>query len=197
MNFSERETEISAAPALVGRRRMNHESVSILVVEDEDFVREVTCEVLRAADYSVVRARTAPEAIKLFSESAERPNLMIADIVLPGRSGRLLASDLRAMSPELKIIFISGYPENRVHNRTAADPYIFYLPKPFSADMLLQKVRATLCVTVPQRDVHEVSANLNKETLSSAPNESRLKIGETTTRQARKSATTSRRTSSV
>ncbi len=116
----------------------------ILVVEDEDFVREVTCEVLLSAGYRVLRARTAPEAVRLFPRNGEKLQLLLTDVVLPGRSGRALAQELGAISPGMKTIFISGYPENEIVEQDMKAPGAFYLPKPFSVEMLLDRVRMAL-----------------------------------------------------
>ena len=83
---------------------------TILLVEDESFLREVTCEILESAGYRVLKARTAAEAISAFDEYKTIVRLLLTDVVLPGQNGRDLATDLRSVSPKLKIIFTSGYP---------------------------------------------------------------------------------------
>jgi CheY-like chemotaxis protein len=128
---------IAEKPAELGRD-------TILVVEDEDFVREVTCEVLLSAGYLVLRARTASEAAGLFTRNGEKLQLLLTDVVLPGRSGQALAQELRAIAPRLKTIFISGYPKNEISQQGLNDPGTFYLPKPFSAQMLLEAVETAL-----------------------------------------------------
>jgi CheY-like chemotaxis protein len=82
---------------------------TILLVEDESFLREVTCEILESAGYRVLKARTAAEAISAFDEYKTIVRLLLTDVVLPGQNGRDLATDLRSVSPKLKIIFTSGY----------------------------------------------------------------------------------------
>jgi len=136
--------EISPEPCLITGKQEEFAHGAILVVEDEDFVREVTCEVLLSAGYLVLRARTAAEAVRLFPRNGETLQLLLTDVVLPGRSGHLLAQDLRAISPGLKIIFISGYPENEITKLGLHAPGMSYLPKPFSVEMLLKKIRAAL-----------------------------------------------------
>ncbi len=70
--------------------------------------------------------------------------LLMTDVVLPGLNGRDLANDLRSICPDLRIIFISGYPENVVTRRGIHEEGMFYLPKPFSLQSLTQKVRLVL-----------------------------------------------------
>jgi len=114
---------------------------SVLVVEDESFVREVTAEILRAAGYEVLKAQNAAEAITIFRQNHDHIALLVLDVVLPGRNGRDLARDLTRDQPELRTIFISGYPENAITRDAAIRGKAFYLPKPFSVDSLMRKVR--------------------------------------------------------
>lgn len=144
MNNIRLEQEISPALGRVAEEQLDRAHGTVLVVEDEDFVREVTCEVLLSAGYLVLRARTAVEATRLFLRNGETPQLLLTDVVLPGRSGHALAQDLRAISPGLKTIFISGYPENEITKQGLREPGMFYLPKPLSVEMLLERVKAVL-----------------------------------------------------
>jgi two-component system, cell cycle sensor histidine kinase and response regulator CckA len=117
---------------------------SILVVEDETFVREVTAEILKAAGYHVLKARNAVEAIRVFDERKDDIALLVADVVLPGRNGRDMAQELMHDHPTLKTIFISGYPDNPACRNHDLLHKTIYLPKPFSVDSLMQKVREVL-----------------------------------------------------
>ena len=109
-------------------------------MEDESFLREVTCEILESAGYRVLKTDTAAEAISAFDEYKTIVRLLLTDVVLPGQNGRDLATDLRCVCPKLRIIFVSGYPENVVTRHPQEDG-MFYLPKPFSAQSLTRKVR--------------------------------------------------------
>jgi CheY-like chemotaxis protein len=80
----------------------------ILLVEDEPLVRKVTCEVLQSAGYRVLKAKNSAEAIRIFSQHREEIDLLLTDVVMPGRSGRELAHELRAVCSDLKTIFTSG-----------------------------------------------------------------------------------------
>jgi PleD family two-component response regulator len=80
----------------------------ILLVEDEGFVREVTCKVLESAGYKVLSTCNAAEAKRKFRGCAQGVELLLTDVVLPGRDGLALAKDLRAIRPALKTIFMSG-----------------------------------------------------------------------------------------
>lgn len=117
---------------------------SILVVEDEGFVRDVTGEILEVAGYHVMKARNAAEAMTIFRQAEEKVLLLVTDVVLPGKSGRVLARELTALSPGLKILFISGYPDNVLTRDSSPDSKSSYLPKPFSVESLIRKVREAL-----------------------------------------------------
>ncbi len=117
---------------------------TILLVEDETFLREVTSEILESAGYRVLKTRNAAEALSVFGECKAIVRLLLTDVVLPGQNGRDLANDLRSVSPKLKIIFISGYPENVVTRHGIQADGMFYLPKPFSLQSLTRKVKQVL-----------------------------------------------------
>jgi len=117
--------------------------VNILLVEDERFVREVAAEILQAAGYRVLKARNATEAIKVFRRAQETIDLLLTDVVLPGKNGCSLSDELEVECPGLRTIFVSGYPENAVNLR-GKTMRAFYLAKPFSVDSLIQTVRQAL-----------------------------------------------------
>jgi CheY-like chemotaxis protein len=113
---------------------------TILLVEDESFVREVTREVLQSAGYQVLTARNAVEASDIFRQRDSEIDLLLTDVILPGDSGRLLSTRLRQRNPGLKILFITGY----VEQMAAADTSENCLAKPFSTEVLLRRVRGML-----------------------------------------------------
>jgi CheY-like chemotaxis protein len=123
---------------------------TILLVEDESFLREVACEILESAGYRVLKARNATEAITAFHQYKAIVKLLLTDVVLPGQNGRDLAHQLRLVRPDLKTIFISGYPENVVTRSGLSEDGMFYLPKPFSLQSLTRKVSQVLAQDVEQ-----------------------------------------------
>lgn len=118
-------------------------SETILLVEDETFVRRVAAEVLESAGYRVVIASTATEALQACRACSEPVDLLIADVVLPGMSGRALATHVETLHSRARILLMSGYPEQLVLCELSAMNRK-YLAKPFSAQSLLTKVRETL-----------------------------------------------------
>ncbi len=114
---------------------------TILFVEDEAFVREVTCEVLRSAGYRVLTAKNAVEAASIYDRRRGGVELLLTDVILPGENGRALAGRLRRENPELKVLLVTGYAEQMGVREAKREEC---LAKPFSAEMLLQTVRQLL-----------------------------------------------------
>lgn len=114
------------------------ESRTILLVEDETFVREVASEVLRAEGYRVLTAKDAAEAMQIF-ESEFDIDLLLTDVVLPGETGRVLAAKLRRANPWLPVLLATGYGE-----QMAGEASEECLAKPFSSEALLGRVRQLL-----------------------------------------------------
>jgi two-component system, cell cycle sensor histidine kinase and response regulator CckA len=112
---------------------------TILVVEDEAFVRNVTSEILRAAGYFVLTARGAAEALTMFGEQRRQVDLLLTDVILPGESGRSLAKKLRLQSPALRVLFVTGYVDQMEVTEQAE-----FLAKPFSTEVLLRTIRELL-----------------------------------------------------
>jgi two-component system cell cycle sensor histidine kinase/response regulator CckA len=114
---------------------------TILLVEDEAFVREVTCEVLQAAGYRVLTAKNAAEAMRLYDQRSDEVDLLLTDVVLPGETGLTLGCRLRRENPNLRILLVTGYVEQMGWRETKAEEC---LPKPFSTEALLLRVRQVL-----------------------------------------------------
>lgn len=116
---------------------------TILVVEDEPFVREATCAILECAGFCVLPASGARDAMRLF-EGCNRPiDLVMTDMVLPGCTGQELAADLLKRCPLLKILITSGHETAEYANE---DPSrcAYFLPKPYSRRGLVEKVARIL-----------------------------------------------------
>ncbi|HYM74772.1 MAG TPA: response regulator [Candidatus Dormibacteraeota bacterium] len=115
--------------------------VTILFVEDEAFVREVTREILESEGYRVLTAGSAAEAQRIYNERGTEVDLLLTDVILPGESGRVLAARVRRENAALKVLYVTGYPEQMVMRATENEDC---LAKPFSADALLDRVRQLL-----------------------------------------------------
>ncbi|MCU0623157.1 MAG: PAS domain S-box protein [Gemmatimonadaceae bacterium] len=112
----------------------------LLLVEDDDAVREFGERTLREAGYAVTASRSGIEAL-LAMRTAPAPHLLVTDVVMPGMSGRDLAERLRERWPSLPVAYVSGYPQDRLRT---ADGELPFLPKPYSRQQLLELVEACL-----------------------------------------------------
>jgi two-component system, cell cycle sensor histidine kinase and response regulator CckA len=117
------------------------DAATILFVEDEAFVRDVTSEVLRLAGYRVLTAKNAAEAACIYDAHRGKVDCLLTDVVLPGESGRALSRRLRWENPELKILLVSGYAEQLGLLEAEAEEF---LAKPFSTEVLLRRVKQLL-----------------------------------------------------
>jgi PAS domain S-box-containing protein len=116
---------------------------SVLVVEDEDRVRNFSIEALRDLGYRVVDAASGPDALALIDQG-ERPSLLFTDVVMPEMTGPELAGAARERIPALRILYTSGYTGNAVLADTPAEIAARLLPKPFNLRQLGERVRAAL-----------------------------------------------------
>ena len=130
------EAAVPSRPTLGGRE-------TILVAEDEPAVRVFVERVLSRAGYRVIAAANGPEALAMAS-TLPHLDLLFTDMVMPGMSGRELASRLAATQPRARTLFASGYSDDAVHYGVGEDGRSPYLAKPFTANGLLTRVREVL-----------------------------------------------------
>ena len=116
---------------------------TILLVEDEGFVRKVTAEVLESAGYKLVIAPTGADALDVCRKSSQHVDLLLADIVMPEMSGRELANEFEALCPQARVLLMSGYARQLAWCQLSSYGRA-YLAKPFSVRVLLSKVREAL-----------------------------------------------------
>ena len=117
---------------------------TLLVVEDEESVRNLTVRMLKQLGYSVLVAASGIEAIEISGSFARRISLLVTDVVMPNMSGRQLADELKLTRPEMRVLYLSGYTEDAVIHHGVLDSGVEFLAKPFSREMLAKKVREIL-----------------------------------------------------
>ena len=123
-------------------------SQTILIVEDDPALLQVTHRSLEEVGYAILEARSSKEAIDI-SESHTGPiHLMVTDVVLPGMSGVKLAAYLSAQRPEMKVLYVSGYTNDTVFHHGVLEPGLAFLQKPFSARTLARRVGEVLAITL-------------------------------------------------
>jgi len=136
---SEDEERAAATPATEGRG-----NETVLLVEDEELVRELVYEMLTARGYRVLQAEDGARAIAVANAHAGRIHALVTDVVMPGASGPEVAATLVAANPKLRVLFTSGYAEDAIASHGELTPGAIFLSKPFSAADLASKLRELL-----------------------------------------------------
>jgi len=132
---------ISSIPPSIGGVKG---SETILLVEDDEQVRGVACSILRRQGYRVLEASNGGEALMACEQHPSPIHLLLTDVVLPRMSGRQLADRLLALRPEMKLLFMSGYTDEAIHQGAVLDSGATCLQKPLTPDMLSRTVREVL-----------------------------------------------------
>jgi two-component system cell cycle sensor histidine kinase/response regulator CckA len=126
-------------------------SETILLVEDEEQVRTLARRVLERAGFVVVEAGDAEAAVQLANRHPGTIHLLLADMLLPGLSGRELAAQLAIHRPAIKVLYVSGTADDAIGRHQVLAPGIEFLQKPFALDQLVRKVRKVLDAPEPKR----------------------------------------------
>ena len=116
---------------------------TILIVEDDDGVRQYASEILRDLNYQVIEAKDSATALRLL-DADKKFDLLLTDVVLPGKNGRELANEVERRRPGTKIIFMTGYSRNAIVHHGRLDPGIELIPKPLTERVLARKIRQVL-----------------------------------------------------
>jgi len=119
-------------------------SETVLLVEDETSVRGLAKRVLEDCGYRVIEARDAKEALEAAVRHQGEIDLLLTDVVLPGMNGGEVAEQLKEGRPDLKVIFMSGYPDDVVLHQIGTREGFHFIEKPFTPEDLARKVRAVL-----------------------------------------------------
>ncbi|HWQ56274.1 MAG TPA: response regulator [Bryobacteraceae bacterium] len=131
--------EIQAIAAKCASLKGQPGAETILVVEDEPATLKISRILLESWGYHVLEAHSPDEAIGVFEANRDAIRLMLTDVVMPGMSGPELGDLLRGAKPELKILYMSGYPHDELVRR-----HVAFLPKPFNPAGLARKIREEL-----------------------------------------------------
>jgi CheY-like chemotaxis protein len=121
-----------------------HGHETVLLVEDESAILEITTRMLSRLGYTVVAAASPGEAIRLAQEHQGRIDLLMTDVVMPEMNGRELAGNLLSNYPNLKILFMSGYTANVIAHHGVLDEGVHFIQKPFSKNDFGRKLREAL-----------------------------------------------------
>ena len=121
-------------PMQVQPMKASHKGKRILLVDDDQAIRDVTQAVLAPQGFLVIQAQSGPEAISTFEQHGRQFDLLLADIVMAGMSGPMLAQHLRSLCPDLPVIFISGIVTASNFQDVMGG---WFLRKPYTADLLV------------------------------------------------------------
>jgi PAS domain S-box-containing protein len=117
---------------------------TVLLVEDDEFVREIAVLILERLGYNVLQACDGAGALALAREIKDFIHILLTDVVMPGMNGRQLAEQLVCIHPETKILFTSGYTENTIVHHGIIDHGINFIGKPYLPEALARKLRQIL-----------------------------------------------------
>ena len=117
---------------------------TILLVEDDPAILDVTTLILQKQGYSVLAASTPGKAINLAAEHLDEIHLLMTDVIMPEMNGRDLARNLSSNYPQLKCLFMSGYTANVIAPHGVLEEGVYFIQKPFTLQLLAAKVREVL-----------------------------------------------------
>jgi len=125
---------------------------TILLVEDDPQLRQLSSSVLSHCGYKVLTASGPEEGVAICKENHRDIRLLVTDVVMPRMNGRQLAEQIAQVSPNVKVLYISGYTSNAIVHYGVLDPGLWFLPKPFTLSALVAKVREVLDAKGPPGD---------------------------------------------
>ncbi|MCX8038515.1 MAG: PAS domain S-box protein [Candidatus Sumerlaeia bacterium] len=132
------EPEVAVAPEVL------HGTETVLIVEDEETILNLGRTILEHYGYTVLTARRPTDALALAREHAGEIHLLITDVVMPQMNGRELREKIEAIRPQIKTLFMSGYTANAIAHHGVLDEDVEFLQKPFTVQMMAEKVRTVL-----------------------------------------------------
>ena len=138
--------EEEASPSVKDDRpqEMRGGSEIVLLVEDEDIVRNLCIRILERLGYNVLQARNGAEAIALAQGYGDRIDLLLTDVVMPGMNGAELARQLVLHNPRMKVLFTSGYTDDAIVRHGILEEGVSFIGKPYTPSALAKKVRGVL-----------------------------------------------------
>jgi two-component system, cell cycle sensor histidine kinase and response regulator CckA len=142
--FPRVEEEVDSRPAAEPEPFLTKGWETILLVEDEAGLREMTGELLKKEGYTVLEAADGPSAVKLSAEYETPIHVLLTDLVLPGLNGREVANRISKMHPSIKVLYMSGYTGRLVATQGLLDPKAALLTKPFTRVAILRRLRSIL-----------------------------------------------------
>jgi CheY-like chemotaxis protein len=119
-------------------------SETVLVVEDDESLRDVTVALLESAGYKVLQAASAESAVVLGQDLTRSIDLLLTDVLMPGMGGVELSTHLRTLRPDLRVLLMSGYAGDLIARYGAIEPETALMEKPFTRHDLLSRIQTVL-----------------------------------------------------
>ena len=116
----------------------------ILLVEDEDALRELGVCILTESGYTVLVARNGREGVEVATKNGDRIDLIVTDVIMPVLGGKDMINEIQPILPQVPVMFMSGYTDDALAEHGVLEPGIFFIEKPFSPARLTYKVREIL-----------------------------------------------------
>ena len=123
---------------------------TLLVVDDEEMVRRLAVRMLVTLGYRALEARDGHEAVRVLQRDAQRIDGVLTDVAMPGLGGRQLGETIVRCWPQIRVLYMSGFPAKRVVLERAIDPTDPFIQKPFTEEQLGRKVRELLAGPIEQ-----------------------------------------------
>jgi DNA-binding NtrC family response regulator len=123
---------------------------TVLVVDDEEMVRRLAARMLLQLGYRVAEAREAHEALKWLQRPTSEITAVLTDLAMPGIGGRRLGETIAECWPQVRVLYMSGFPAKRMMSEGALDPSQPFIQKPFTEEQLGRKMRELLAPPIEQ-----------------------------------------------
>jgi two-component system cell cycle sensor histidine kinase/response regulator CckA len=117
---------------------------TVLVVEDEEVVKQLLQKTLERAGYRVITAGDGQDAVEKFKEQRDGISLVLSDVIMPKKNGKEILEEIRTLNPGMKFVFISGYTADIIHGKGILEKDVDFITKPFLKADLLRKLREVL-----------------------------------------------------
>ena len=141
--FFPRSAEV-CAPESISRQEIVRSSAIVLLVEDDDAVRQLTAEMLKVMGYTVLLAETPKAALTICEKSDTCIDIILTDVIMPGMSGKEMQEKINAIRPWVKVLFMSGYTSDIIAQRGVLAEGTHFIQKPFNMNTLNAKIQETL-----------------------------------------------------
>jgi PAS domain S-box-containing protein len=136
--------EAAAAQDSLGLPRPDHGQETILLVEDETHLRRLARQYLETQGYKILEAEDGAAALQIVDGHQGTIDLLLTDVIMPGMNGRVLATNIAKLLPDIRVLYMSGYTENAIGHEGMLDAGVNLLQKPFSLPALKDRVREVL-----------------------------------------------------